>query len=64
MQKTCTGEWCVAIEHVLDELANALYTIHEPTFSSDAEKNKIKAYKKKVHDLYARFSQASASHSH
>lgn len=64
MQDTCTGEWCQATEHVLDELANALYTIHEPTFSTDAEKEKIKKYKKKVHDLYAKFKQTSAGHGH
>lgn len=64
MQQACTGEWCEATEHYLDELANALFTIHEPTFSSEAEKQKIKEYKRKVHDLYAKFKQTSAAHSH
>jgi len=26
----CTNEWCEAIEHVIDDLNNALFSISEP----------------------------------
>jgi hypothetical protein len=43
MSDTCTGEWCAATEHVIDELGNALFSISEPRWSdeSDSKKNKI-----------------------
>lgn len=52
----CTGEWCTATEHVLDELHNAIFSIHEPRFTDDTDKSsKIKELKKRIRDLYAEY---------
>jgi hypothetical protein len=55
MADTCTSEWCVATEHVIDELANSLFSISEPKWTSDEDSNKLKALKRRVHDLYAKY---------
>lgn len=55
MSDTCTLEWCEAIEHVVDELANAIYTIHEPVFSTDEQSQTIKDMRKRIHDIYYRY---------
>ncbi|MFP4477033.1 MAG: hypothetical protein ACLFOY_15845 [Desulfatibacillaceae bacterium] len=59
-EKKCTGEWCTAVEHFIDELANSLYSIHEPRFTSEAESAKLKDMKRRVHDLYAEYKSAAA----
>ena len=53
ISEVCTSEWCEATEHVIDELANSLFSISEPRSSSDEDSRKIKALRKRVHDLYA-----------
>ena len=55
MASICTGEWCEATEHVIDELANSLYSISEPSWSNPQDSAKIKKLKKRVHDLYANY---------
>ncbi len=55
MSNICTGEWCEATEHVIDELSNSLFSISEPSWSSDEDSKKIKILKRKVHDLYAKY---------
>ena len=55
MQKECTLEWCEATEHVIDELSNALFSISEPRWASDEDSKKIRALKRRVHDLYAKY---------
>jgi hypothetical protein len=55
MAGTCTSEWCAATEHVIDELANALFSISEPRWSKPQDSAKIKKLKRKVHDLYANY---------
>jgi hypothetical protein len=55
MTNTCTGEWCTATEHVLDELGNALFSISEPRWSSDEDSGKIKELKHRLHDIYAKY---------
>jgi hypothetical protein len=55
MAGICTDEWCEATEHVIDELSNALFTISEPRGSSPEDSDKIKALKRRVHDLYANY---------
>ena len=59
MTDVCTDEWCAAVEHVVDELNNALYSISEPRWSSEEDSRKIKALKKRVYDLYARYKNVS-----
>ena len=55
MAEACTAEWCQATEHVIDELSNSLFSISEPRWSSDEDSKKIKALKRRLHDLYARY---------
>ncbi len=55
MSDKCTSEWCTATEHVIDELANSLFSIHEPRFSDKEDSQKIRSMKKKVHELYAKY---------
>ena len=55
MAGICTDEWCEATEHVIDELSNALFSISEPRGSSPNDEKKIKALKRRVHDLYANY---------
>ncbi|HMB31966.1 MAG TPA: hypothetical protein VKN82_09095 [Desulfohalobiaceae bacterium] len=55
MSEQCTSEWCTATEHVIDELSNSLFSIHEPKFASDEDTKKLKTLKKRVHDLYAKY---------
>jgi hypothetical protein len=59
MRKICTDEWCVATEHVLDELSNELFSISEPRWASEEDSKKLKALKRRVHDLYAKYKAAS-----
>jgi hypothetical protein len=55
MTSICTDEWCQATEHVIDELSNSLFSISEPRWASDEDSKKIKALKRRVHDLYAKY---------
>ncbi len=53
MASICTDEWCEATEHIIDELSNALFSISESRWSTPDDSEKIKALKRRVHDLYA-----------
>lgn len=53
MAGVCTNEWCQSTEHVIDELANSLFSISEPRWSDDKHSKRIKELKRRVHDLYA-----------
>ncbi|MFP4348074.1 MAG: hypothetical protein ACOCWY_05655 [Thermodesulfobacteriota bacterium] len=55
MTDVCTDEWCEATEHVIDDIANSLFTIHEPKFSSPEDSKRIKDLKKRVYELYANY---------
>lgn len=57
MTKVCTDEWCEATEHVIDDIANSLFTIHEPKFSSPEDSKRIKDLKKRVYELYANYKE-------
>jgi len=59
MTDICTSEWCEATEHVIDDLNNALFSIHEPKWSSEEDSRKIKAQKKWIRDIYARYKSAT-----
>ena len=45
---------------IIDELSSALFSIHEPKFASEEDSKKLKALKKKVHDLYAKYKSVTA----
>jgi len=55
MAHECTGEWCEATEHVIDELSNALFSISEPRWLDKKMSDTIKDLKYRVYDLYARY---------
>ena len=55
MADACTAEWCQATEHVIDELSNALFSISEPRGGSEEDSRKIRALRKRLHDVYARY---------
>jgi len=60
MRNICTDEWCVATEHVLDELSNGLFSISEPRWTAEEDSKRLKALKRRVHDLYAKYKAASS----
>lgn len=55
MAHECTSEWCEATEHVIDELANALFSISEPRWLDKKMSDKIKELKFRVYELYANY---------
>lgn len=59
MSEVCTSEWCEATEHVIDELSNSLFSISEPVWSSEEDSKKLKALKRRVHDIYAKYRSAT-----
>jgi hypothetical protein len=59
MRNICTDEWCVATEHVLDELSNGLFSISEPAWAPEEDSKRLKALKRRVHDLYGKYKTAS-----
>jgi hypothetical protein len=58
MVNACTIEWCQVTEQTLDEISNALFSISEPSWVADEDSKKLKALKKKVHDVYAKYKAA------
>jgi hypothetical protein len=60
MADACTAEWCQATEHVIDELSNALFSISEPHWGSEEDSKKIRALRKRLHELYAKYKSAAA----
>jgi hypothetical protein len=59
MTDLCTPEWCLANERIIDELNNRIFSISEPSWSSDDDSRKLKALKKRLHDVYARYKSVS-----
>ena len=55
MTQICTDEWCIATEHVIDDLSNWMFSISEPAGASDEDTSKVKTLKWKLHDLYAKY---------
>ena len=55
MTEICTDEWCMATEHVIDDLSNSLFSISERAWASDEDTKKLKALKRRVHDLYVQY---------
>jgi len=60
MEKICTDEWCLATEHILDELANMIFSISEPRWATNDDSKKIKVLRHRVHDLYAQYKSLTA----
>ena len=53
METLCTSEWCIATEHCLDEVANIVYSISEPRWTSKS--GPLRDMRRRVHDLYAQY---------
>ena len=51
----CTNEWCEAIEHVIDDFNNALYSISEPRWSDADYSKRIKTLKRRIYDIYVNY---------
>ena len=64
MSSQVTGEWARAIEHVIDDLANYVFSIHEPREDPEQYSEKIKSLRKRIHDHYARFKAIKTSKLH
>lgn len=60
MADTCTNEWCQATEHVVDDLSNALFSISEPRWANQADSDKIRKLRRRIHDLYADYRNVSS----
>ena len=52
MEEICTDEWCLAVEHTIDDLANMIYSISEPRWVTADDSEKIKNLRHRVHDLF------------
>ena len=61
MSDVCTPEWCVATEHVMDELGNRLFSISEPSWSSEEDSRRLKALKRRLHDVYSKYKAVSGT---
>lgn len=59
MVDACTLEWCQATEHAIDEISNSLFSISEPSWTTDEDSKKLKALKKRVHDVYAKYKSSA-----
>ena len=59
MVNACTLEWCEATERALDEISNSLFSISEPAWLPGEDSKKLKALKRKVHDVYASYKSAA-----
>ena len=55
MTDVCTPEWCAATEHVMDELANRMFSISEPPWSSGEDSRRLKALRRRLHDVYSKY---------
>ncbi len=55
MSTQVTGEWAAAIEHVMDDLANYVFSISEPRGDSPAYSQRLKDLRHRLHEYYVRF---------
>ena len=59
--KVCTDEWCEAVEHVIDDLNNALFSISEPRWSDVDYSKRIKTLKRRIYGIYVNYKGVYAS---
>ncbi len=59
MVNACSLEWCQSTEHAFDDISNSLFAISEPSWVSEEDSKRLKALKRKVHDLYAAYKAAA-----
>ena len=56
----CTNEWCETVEHVIDELTQAIFTLNIPKWATKEQVKSVEDLKKKAQKVYAKYLQASA----
>jgi len=61
MSTQVTGEWAAAIEHVMDDLANYVFSISEPRNASQAYSQRLKDLRHRLHEYYVRFKSIRAN---
>jgi hypothetical protein len=61
MADQCTGEWCEATQHFLDDIANMLFAISEPRWSDPEDAQRIRKLKRRIYDLYADYREVYRS---
>lgn len=54
MDAVCTPEWCRSNERIMDELNNRLFSISEPTWSTDEDNKRLKDLRRRLKNLYKR----------
>mgnify|MGYP006293507381 CR=1 FL=1 len=59
-REDCTAAWREAIERVIEELSSHLFAINEPHLSSDSDSRNLRALKRRLRELYARYKNISA----
>jgi len=59
MVNACTLDWCEASERAIDDISNSLFSISEPSWLSEEDSKKLKALKRRVHDVYAKYKAAA-----
>ena len=55
MTEICTGEWCLAIEDVIDELHKCIYAISEPRWLTEEDSKILRSLRRRVHDIYVNY---------
>lgn len=53
LTKVCTGEWCRAVESVIDDLHKSVYSISEPRFATEEDTKRLRNLRCRVRDAYA-----------
>ena len=56
----CTNEWCESVEEVIDELAQAIFTLNIPRWATGEQAGNVEKLKKKAQEVYAKYLRASA----
>jgi len=56
----CTNEWCESVEEVIDELAQAVYSLNIPRWATQEQADAVKNLKKKAQKVYAQYLKASS----
>jgi hypothetical protein len=55
MTEICTGEWCFAIEDVIDELHKCIYSISEPRWLTEDDSKALRDLRRRVRDIYVKY---------
>jgi len=59
-REDCTAAWREEIEHVVEELSSHLFAINEPRLCSDSDSRNLRALRRRLRELVARYQTISA----